>query len=161
MIGDGLFAPPTEQRDPLKIGAGRLFINSYQFPQDSNSLATRFDFQHDRFEGSLLVATGIGESEQAYNFIALRGNQWFSPQMTAQGDLMYAQRIGGGHGIGGEFSLLRKGDRSVFGFGAGFHHYFDGATPGQAGGWDTNIPQILGTDPSKRTEFRGGFQLSW
>jgi len=161
IIGDGRFAPPIEKREPLQLGAGHLYINSYQYPQDLNSLATRLDFEHAHFNGSVLIATGIGESEQTYNFIALRGRQLFSPLMSAQGDVMYAQHIGGGHGVGGEFSLIRRGDRSIFGFGAGFHHYFDHTGPRQAGGWDTNIPQILGTDPSSRTEARGGVWLSW
>jgi hypothetical protein len=154
-IGDGLFRDPIEHRDPLALGAGRVYINSYQFPNDPNSIATRFDFERSGHQGSLLIASGIGEGGQTYNLVALRGSHVFSNGLMAQSDGMYAQHLGGGHGIGGEFTLRRETDRSIFEFGIGGHQYWQG----QGSEWDPNIPDILGTNPQGETE--GRFRLEW
>lgn len=154
-IGDGLFRDPIAHRDPLALGAGRVYINSYQFPNDPNSIATRFDFERPGHQGSILIASGIGEGGQTYNLVALRGSHVFSNGLMAQSDGMYAQHLGGGHGIGGEFTLRRETDRSIFEFGIGGHQYWQG----QGSGWDPNIPDILGTSPQGATE--GRFRLEW
>jgi hypothetical protein len=156
-IGDGLFREPVEYRDPLALGSGRMYINSYQFPNDPNSLATRFDFEREDHQGSLLIASGIGEGNQTYNLVALRGTHFFGRGLMTQSEGMYAQHLGGGHGLGGEFTLTRTTERSIFEFGIGGHQYW----PGQGSGWDPNIPHILGTNPHGTSEGRVKLEFRW
>ena len=153
-IGDGFLGEPIEARDPLELGEGRLFINSFQFPHDAGALATRLDFVHEGHHSSLLLATGLGEGSQPYNIVALRGSHLFNNGLVAGADALYQQRAGGLHEVGGEFTLRRETNRSFFEVGIGGHHYWQS----QGSGLEPNKPSILEL-PQTGPEL--GFRLEW
>jgi hypothetical protein len=122
----------------VEVARGRLVMNSYRFDAAPYTTMTRFDFEADRLNGSLLVGTGL----QGYNFVGFRGF-WHVYNSDVQTDALYAQRFGGGAGVAGSLQVEGSftNNRVTYRLGLEGYHLFGGAI---GGGIDPVLAPVLG-----------------